>query len=107
MKASGITGSIAGLFALAGTALILAGCHGIPAGTTKTAQVGTVQYEASGAGIAKADARKTTIKIKCARCGYEENEMTVDTPSEGKPYTINWVCPKCGNKQTVVVMAKK
>lgn len=84
-------------------ALFLGGCRGIPAGTMRTATVGAVTLNAKGAGIVKAEAGKTTYKIKCALCGYEADNVTVDTPVMGKPYGTTWVCPKCGHKQKIVL----
>jgi rubredoxin len=75
----------------------------IPAGTMRTATVGAVTLNASGAGIVKAEAGKTTYKIKCSLCGYETDNVTVDTPAEGKPYGIRWVCPRCGHKQKIAL----
>ena len=93
------------LLTLAGGAgtLLLAACYGIPKGTLKEAAVGGVKVKATGAGIVKADARQTTFAIKCARCGYEAPPMTIDTPAAGQPYTLAWVCPRCGHKQTIVI----
>ena len=101
------TGRVLGLAALAvaagGLALVLFGCGGIPEGTTRVATVDSMQIEATGAGIVKADARKTTYRIKCGLCGYLSEGMTADTPTAGKPYTLDWVCPKCGHKQKIVI----
>jgi len=83
--------------------LALSGCGGIPKGTVKETTVGTVKLTAEGAGIVKADAQKTTFQIKCAVCGFEADPMTIDTPAAGKPYTLDWVCPKCGHKQKIVI----
>lgn len=83
--------------------LAMSGCFGIPKNTTPNAMVGKTQLHATGAGIVKADAQKTTFKIKCTRCGFEPDEITIDTPVEGRPYTLDWVCPKCGNKQKIVI----
>jgi hypothetical protein len=91
------------VLALCGLTLALCGCHSIPTGTLGTTTVGSVTITASGAGIVKADAQKTTFKIKCRLCGYETEEITVDTPTAGKPYTMTWICPKCGHKQTIVI----
>jgi hypothetical protein len=88
---------------LAGLALGLCGCYGIPKGTMKNAKVGEATLQATGAGIVSADAQKTTFRIKCAVCGYEPLPITIDTPVAGKPYTLDWVCPKCGHKQKIVI----
>ena len=87
----------------AGFALALSGCFGIPKGTTDEVAVGALTIRATGAGILKADAQKTTFQIRCRVCGYVEKEITIDTPASAKPYTMDWVCPDCGHKQQIVV----
>jgi hypothetical protein len=84
-------------------ALLLGGCFGIPKNTSKNVAVGTTKIEAVGAGIVKADAKEITYKIKCAVCGFEDQPKTIETPTAGKPYTIVWVCPECGHKQTITI----
>jgi rRNA maturation protein Nop10 len=84
-------------------ALAIVGCHGIPPGTMQKTTIGAVTIEASGAGIVKADAQTTTFKIKCKVCGYEADPIVIPTPPIGKPYTMTWICPKCGHKQTIVI----
>lgn len=93
------------LLMVVGTAVLLDGCYGIPKGTAAQVQVGSAQITATGAGIIKADASKTTIQIRCSDCGYQTDTITIDTPTPGHPYTLKWVCPVCGHKQTVVVSA--
>lgn len=83
--------------------LFLGGCRGIPTGTAKVVAVGNANLQASGAGIVKVEAGKTTYKIKCSLCGYETETVTIDTPVAGKPYTTTWICPKCGHKQKIVI----
>lgn len=91
---------------LAGTIVTLSGCHGIPQGTAPTVTVsGAVALRATGAGLITADAQKTSFKIKCALCGYESEVVTIDTPTPDKPYTLDWVCPKCGHKQKITLRA--
>ncbi len=58
--------------------------------------------KATGASIVECNEKKTKIKIKCAKCGYQA-EIEIDTPTADKPYSIEWKCPKCGNKQKVTV----
>ena len=82
---------------------IVMGCQGIPAGTSRMAMAATTRLQASGAGIVKADAQKTTVRIRCGLCGFESAEITVDTPAPGKPAVLKWVCPRCGHKQTVTI----
>ena len=86
-----------------GLVAAVSGCYGIPKGTMKQVSVDHVKLTACGAGIVKADAQKTTFKIKCGVCGFEAQEMTIDTPKPGKPYTLKWICPTCGHKQTIVI----
>jgi len=88
-----------------GLVLTLSGCFSIPKGTAAAVKAGAVQLNAVGAGIVKADAQTTTFKIKCQRCGYEDKEITIPTPTPGKPYVLNWVCPRCGHKQNIVIEA--
>lgn len=95
---------------LAGAAVVLGGCHGIPQGTSPAitmagAAMGAVTLEATGAGLIKADAQKIAFKIECAMCGYESEVIIIDTPVPGKPYTLDWVCPRCGHKQKITIRA--
>lgn len=90
---------------LIGLALSLSGCIGIPKGTRDTMSVGRLQLLIKGAGIVHADTEKTTFRIKCGNCGFEAEEITVDTPSVGHPYVLNWTCPKCQHRQTVIIEA--
>jgi len=103
MKASKLLSVAAAALLSAGLVLVLSGCGTVPEGTSKNAVVGSVQLEVTGAGIVKADAQKTVFKVKCAMCGFVSDEMTIDTPAAGKPYTLDWVCPKCGHKQKVTI----
>lgn len=100
-----ILSSVMVVLVLAGLVISLSGCFGIPNGTAKNANVGKLQLLIKGAGIVKADTEKTTFRIKCGRCGFETEEITIDTPSVGKPYILNWVCPKCQNKQAITIEA--
>ena len=103
MRSQSVVGVVA-VTVLAGVAsLLIAGCYGIPKGTMQEVALGNVKLAASGAGIIKADAQKTTFRIKCRVCGYETEEITIDTPAAGKPYAYGFKCPKCGHKQTVVI----
>lgn len=103
MRTKNGLGMLMSVLVAVGFVIALSGCFGIPKGTMKDVKVGSAQLKASGAGIVKADAQKVTIKIKCAVCGFQTDEITVDTPSSGKPYTMDWVCPKCGHKQKIVI----
>jgi hypothetical protein len=85
--------------------MALGGCYGIPQGTRESVSVGKLQLLIKGAGLVTADTEKTTFRIKCGHCGFEAGEMTMDTPSVGKPYILNWVCSKCRNKQTIIIEA--
>ena len=91
------------LVVMSGTAVVLNGCGGVPKGTVAQMQTGNLQVTATGAGIVKADAQKITFQIKCGVCGFVTETVTVDTPTAGKPYTLDWVCPKCGHKQKIVI----
>ena len=91
---------------LSGTMAVVNGCGGIPKGTMEQVQVGQMQITAVGAGIVMANAQKTTFRIKCGACGFEPDAITIDTPAPGKPYTLDWVCPKCGHEQKIVITAK-
>ena len=103
MKARKVIGMVLSVLVAVGFMVAMSGCFGIPKGTMKTVSVGNMQLEASGAGIVKADAQKVTLKIKCAVCGFQAEEITIDTPAAGKPYILDWVCPKCGHKQKIVI----
>lgn len=95
--------SILAFSAMAGFMFMLGGCSTVPKGAARTAQITTGQLKASGAGIISADTQYTTFRIKCAVCGYVSEPITIPTPQAGQPYTLNWVCPDCGHKQTVVI----
>jgi len=56
-----------------------------------------------GATITESDEKKTTFTIKCTKCGFVSKPITIDTPTADKPYTLEWKCPKCGNRQTVTI----
>lgn len=90
---------------LAGVVVMLAGCAGLPRGTQPVIHVGRLQLAAGGAGMVGADTEKATFRIKCGRCGFEPESFTVDTPSVGRPYHLNWVCPRCGKRQAVHIEA--
>jgi len=90
---------------LAGLVFSLSGCYGIPKGTTEITHVGKLQLRAKGAGLVTADTEKTTFRIKCVRCGFEMEEITIDTPAVGNPYISNRVCPKCQHRQTMIIEA--
>lgn len=60
------------------------------------------KLNATGAEVLGGCPKKTKIKITCAKCGKTE-ELVIDTPAAGKPYSQEWACPKCGNKQKVSV----
>jgi len=61
------------------------------------------KLKATGACIIESNEKKTKIKIKCSKCGHLSAVIEIDTPTAGKPYTQDWTCPKCGNKQKVTV----
>ncbi|MBF0103473.1 MAG: hypothetical protein HQK77_21435 [Desulfobacterales bacterium] len=91
------------VFVMTGLLFMLNGCGGIPKGTMKNFVDGNLKLQAEGCGIVKADTTKTVFKIKCGLCGYENEEITIDTPVAEKPYTLDWKCPRCGNKQKVMI----
>ena len=64
------------------------------------------KLNAAGAAVLGGSAKKTKIKIICAKCGKTE-ELEIDTPTADKPYTQDWTCPKCGNKQKISVEVAK
>jgi ribosomal protein S27AE len=94
---------IAQLAAVAGFMFMLTGCGTVPKGAAAAVQITTGQLQATGAGIVSANPEFTTYRIKCGVCGYETGEIVIPTPQAGKPYTLNWVCPKCGHKQLIVI----
>ena len=61
---------------------------------------------ATGAAVTESGEKKTKIKITCAKCG-KVVELEIDTPTGGSPYSQEWTCPKCGNKQKVSVEVAK
>ncbi len=107
MKTNSSRGWRLGLAAvLAGAALVLGGCYGLPKGTAPGMTVGSVSLQAVGAGLVRADAQTLTFKIKCEECGYEPETVTIATPVPGKPYVLDWVCPKCGYRQKITIRAE-
>jgi ribosomal protein S27AE len=84
--------------------VLAAGCFGIPKGTKTEASVGALSLAVKGnAGIVSATAEHVTYKIKCSRCGYETEALTIQTPAAGKPYTYSFICPRCGKQEMVTV----
>jgi DNA-directed RNA polymerase subunit M/transcription elongation factor TFIIS len=73
----------------------------------KKEEAASSSLKVTGATVIESNATKTKIKIKCAKCGYLSAEIEIDTPTAGKPYTQDWVCPKCGHKQKVTVEVAK
>jgi len=65
-----------------------------------------VKLTATDAAVIEFNETKTKIKITCAKCG-KTVEVEIDTPTAGKPYSQDWACPKCGNKQKVTVEVAK
>lgn len=95
-----------GMMLVAVVGLSLAGgCFGLPRGSAKDFTFGKVKIEATGAGVVKADSQKTVYKVKCATCGYETFDITIETPPTVRAFRTEWTCPKCGHKQTIVVSA--
>ena len=84
---------------------ILNGCYGIPVGTTEEFTVGELQLKAIGAGIVKANPKKTVYKIKCNLCSFENVDKTILTPTVNEPYIIDWLCPNCGHGQIIIIQA--
>jgi len=103
MNGKRMVGVFVSVLIMAGLVFTLCGCRSIPKGSVKEITLGATTLQATGAGIIKADAQKTTFQIKCAFCGFEPEPITIDTPAAGKPYTLDWVCPHCGHKQKIVI----
>ena len=61
----------------------------------------------TGAAVLGGCPKKTKIKIKCGKCGHQPAEIEIDTPTADKPYSQDWACPKCGNRQKVTVEVAK
>lgn len=91
------------LSVLAGFLFLFNGCSSVPKGAARTAQITAGQLQISGAGIVRADAETVTFRIKCKRCGFESEPITILTPQADKPYVLNWTCPNCGHKQTITI----
>ncbi len=105
MKSKNALTIIVLLLLSAGLVSALSGCYGIPTGTTAEATVGQLKFKATGAGIVKANAEKTTFKIRCGMCGFQSEEITINTPKPGTPYVLDWICPNCGYGQKIVIEA--
>lgn len=84
---------------------LINGCYGIPKGTTEEAIVGQLKLKATSAGIVKANDKKTTYRIKCTVCSFENENKTIRTPTVQAPYVIDWLCPNCGHKQIIIIQA--
>lgn len=97
---------VGSLLTLAAVPLLSSGQTCCAAGNNKKACC-EGNLKATGAGIIESNEKKTKIKIKCAKCGYLSAEIEIDTPTADKPYTQDWVCPKCGHKQKVTVEVAK
>lgn len=106
MNAKSILRIVAMMTVAVGVTTFPAGCQGIPKGTTESASIGSMNVQATGAGIIKADAQTVTFKIKCGLCGFEPESITIPTPIPGKPYTTKWACSRCGHKQSIVIAVK-
>ncbi len=83
----------------------LSGCYGIPKGTTETATVEQLQLKATGTGIVRANAKKTTYMTRCAVCGFQNVEKTILTPKPENTYIIDWLCPNCGHSQIIMIQS--
>ena len=83
----------------------LSGCYGIPMGTTEESTVGQLQLKATNAGIVKANTQKTTYKIRCSVCGFQNEDKTIITPTVKDTYVMDWLCPNCGHQQIIMVQA--
>ena len=66
----------------------------------------SVKLTATGATVIESNEKKAKIKITCGKCG-KLVELEIDTPTADKPYSLDWTCPKCGNKQKVTVEVAK
>ncbi|HPB11180.1 MAG TPA: hypothetical protein PLU38_08670 [Kiritimatiellia bacterium] len=86
-------------------AAVQSGCQPAaePARPAAPAGAGIPKLKAAGAVVIAADSQKVTIKIRCQKCGFLSEEIQIDTPKAGQPYTQAWTCPKCGHKQTVTI----
>lgn len=88
-------------------ATMAAGCFGLPEGTKPEAAVGSFKLAAQGnAGIVSATAEHVMYKIKCTRCGYETEKLTIQTPAMGNPYTYRFVCPRCGKQEEITIFVR-
>lgn len=100
MKAIKAVGAMLSVMVTIAIFAALNGCFG----TTTSLKTGNMEIQSIGAGLIKVEAGKTTFKIKCKVCGYEE-ERTADTPVIGAPYMLDWICPKCGHRQKITIRA--
>jgi predicted RNA-binding Zn-ribbon protein involved in translation (DUF1610 family) len=103
MKISSCVEKFVLAFIIAGLLFVASGCSAMPKGTVKNVTVGTVQIVITGAGIVKSDEKSTTYRIKCQKCGFKSEEVVIETPGLDKPYAIEWVCPRCGRKQKILI----
>jgi len=60
---------------------------------------------ATGAVIGAVTAAKTTVTFICSVCGHALAPDEISTPAVGVPYTKQWTCPMCQDKQTVTIVA--
>lgn len=106
MSKSILTGVLVFGLTLTGFVLNASAGSAVPKGAEKEMMAGTSKLEATGSGIVKADAQKTTYRIKCEKCGFKSEEVIIDTPTADKPYTLVWTCPKCGYEQNIIIQVK-
>ena len=61
---------------------------------------------ATGATVVESNDKMTKLAIKCAKCGFKA-ELEIDTPTADKPFSLEWVCPKCKHTQQITVAVAK
>jgi DNA-directed RNA polymerase subunit RPC12/RpoP len=100
---------LSSMLTLAAVPLLSSGqtcCAAAKAGKKEGCAANACKLTAAGATVLESNEKKAKIKVTCAKCG-KTVELEIDTPATGKPYTQDWACPKCGNKQKVTVEAAK
>ena len=78
-----------------------------PAKHEKPAACAAKLSASGGATLVTCGEKKSTFKVKCTKCGFQTAEIEIDTPTADKPYTLEWKCPKCGQKHSVTIAPPK
>lgn len=94
------------ILALSAAVPLLCSANNCCGGAKEEKKAVTSKLTATGATVVETNDKKTKLAIKCAKCGFKA-EIEIDTPTADKPYSQEWVCPKCKHKQQITVSVAK